>query len=91
MIDGQIGRDPISLSSMASECERLAWGEDYGERKRNPIAYPSMVSECERPRKSRPGTTYSIVVERTVYATLNVIRIHLTSLGGSYSLDSKRV
>ena len=90
-MNGQVGRNPMSLSFIASECERLAWGEDYGERKRNPTAYPSMVSECERPRKSRPGTTYSIVVERTVYATLNVIRIHLTSLGGSYSLDSKRV
>ena len=91
MIDGQVGENPISPVSMVSECERLARGEDYGERGRNPIACPSMVSECERPKKSKPGTIDSIVVERTVYAKLNAIRIHRTSLGGSYSLDLKRV
>ncbi len=76
-MNGQVERNSISLSFMAGECERLAWGEDYGERRRNPIAYPSMVSECERPRKSKPGITQRIVVERTVYAKLSAIRVHL--------------
>ena len=77
MIVGQIRTTAISLYSTASACERLVWGEDYGKYREDPIVHPSMVNECERPRKSRPRITYSIVTERTVYARLNVVRVHL--------------
>ena len=78
VIDGAIDRYPIDLSFMVSECERLAWGEVWGEPEEKSIGLSSMASKCERPRKRRSVPTGSIAVKKIFYAKLNAIRVHLT-------------
>ena len=63
MIDGTIDDNPIGLSFMVNECERLAWGEAKGELGKDPIGPYSMASECERPRKRGSVPTGNIAVE----------------------------
>ena len=78
MINGEIDKNSIDLSFMASECEKLARGEAWGKPREDPIGLSSMASTCERPRKRGSGTMAGLVAKRVFYAKLSAIRVHLT-------------